>query len=241
LDDLDKFDSFHDFGNQTEMKAKDIYCCSSILNKLIGQPPNKGFLASKGINAVVRGELVRLKDWGGSIENQINERYEWLIPNVLRILAGEGKRIPNTTISYTQILENPEALQGIRFSSVTISADMELNDEQKIIVGNAVLKYMFDIPERPQGVFLTHDASVNITKDLFTNFNNVTEAGFFVGQLITPQNVCDSATTSTNEGVYKDKAFNENILIVEPYIILFRLNRFLYCLWVLILTKSCIL
>jgi hypothetical protein len=215
LDDLDKFDSFHDFGNQTEMKAKDAYCCSHILNDLVGARPNMGFLASRGIKAIYKGELIRIKDWSGSIENQIKQRYQRLIPNLLQISTpDEGIEIPNTLISYTQILENPEALRDIRFSSIKIYADVDLNDEQKVIVGNAILNYMFGIPERPQGIFFTHDASVNITKDLFTNFNNVTEPGFFVGQLITPQNVCDSATTSTNEGVYKDKAFNENILVV---------------------------
>ena len=120
------------------------------------------------------------------------------------------------TISVPQILTTPNLLSTLQFSSVTITqTDIDLNIYQKQILGYAILKYMFGVPNRAQGVFFTNDASVSITRDLFIDFNDSSDKGFFVGQLITPQNVCDSATSSTNEGFYKDKSFTQDVHLID--------------------------
>ena len=217
LNDLEIFDSFHDFGSQNEYKAYKDICCSTILNRLAGARPNMGFLRSRGINMAYKGELSRTNDWDNSIENQIKRLYQNQVPEVLRLnSSGRSWDQPMVTISVPQILRTPEILSTLQFSSVTITqTDIDLNIYQKQILGYAILKYMFGVPNRAQGVFFTNDASVSITRDLFIDFNDSSDKGFFVGQLITPQNVCDSATSSTNEGFYKDKSFTQDVHLID--------------------------
>jgi hypothetical protein len=214
LDDLDIFDSFHDFGDQRKMgfKKGDIRCCSRIIDKLVGAI-YKGFLKKKQIESISLGELLS-RGFEDSIENKIKRRYESHLPGLFGIIEEELK-CPAVTISYSQILEDPLVLTALPTTSVKIKVDKDdMTVEETNRVATSLLTYFFNIPEGPQGVFFTYDASVAITPQLMANLDNVMDTGFYVGQIITPQNICDSATTTNNDGVFKDKKFNSNIQII---------------------------
>lgn len=213
LDELDIFDSFHDFGNQRKYKMHYGICCTSILNKYVSTTPGFDFLKSKDITPHFKEELETI-GWENAIEPQIRQKYEREIPNVLRLTPGE-ETVPSTTVTYSQIIENPTILSSAPLSSITIQGDIDLIDEHKSIVATAILEFLFGVPTEPQGIFFTYDASTNITRDICINLNDTQKPGFYVGQLITPQNVCDSAISCSNSGVFKDMSFNGDVLIPD--------------------------
>ena len=104
LNDLEIFDSFHDFGNQNEYAQRKDICCSSILNKLAGARANLGFLKSRRITAAYKGQLSRDNDWDNSIENQIKRLYQNQVPEVLRL--NSSGRSWGSTYGYYQCPTN---------------------------------------------------------------------------------------------------------------------------------------
>lgn len=196
---LDIFDTFHDFRDGTERGIRD--CCSTEINQLT--QTQDGYLRIFGIPP-------------SNVEKKSEEYFEKTIPKAL------GKVVENQVsemiqITYSQILTTPAVLTSCHNTSVEIIADVEPDtDEKKKIIANALLVYFFGQPNIPTGVFFTYDASHAISKDIMMPLTNTVNAGFYTGQIITPQNMADSAMmkSSGKSSVFDGTNFEGDIPIV---------------------------
>ena len=197
-DKLDTFDSFHDFRSSTERGRKD--CCTPELNILTNSDA-QGYLKFFGVPP-------------SQVEEKTVDLYEKTCPLAVGFSLNKGINIIDA-VSFNQILANPSCLANNRSAAVKIIADADLDTvEKEKTIANALFTYLYGVPTEPTGVFFTFDASTNITKNFILNMNDVKTPGFFVGQLLTPQNITDSATSPSSSGLFKKKIFNKNVPII---------------------------
>jgi hypothetical protein len=196
------FDSFHDFRSGTVRGRKD--CCTPELNLLTNSDAD-GYLRYFGIPPT-------------NVEEKTVDMYEKNCPLAVGFALKSGINFVDT-VSFSQILTNPTCLTKNKSPAVKIIADIELDtvDKEKTIA-NALFTYLYGEPTGPTGVFFTFDASVNITKNFIINLNDTTSTGFYVGQILTPQNITDSATSPSSSGLFKRKTFNAAVPIIGEFI-----------------------
>lgn len=197
-DKLDTFDSFHDFRNGTGRGRKD--CCTPELNVLTNSDA-QGYLKFFGIPP-------------SCVEEKTVDLYEKTCPLTVGFSLNRGINFVDT-ISFNQILADPSSLANNKSPAVKIIADADLDTvEKEKTIATALFTYLYGVPNSPTGVFFTFDASTSITKNFILNMNDVINPGFFVGQLLTPQNITDSATSPSSSGLFKKQIFNRNVPII---------------------------
>jgi hypothetical protein len=197
-DKLDTFDSFHDFRNGTGRGRKD--CCTPELNVLTNSDA-QGYLKFFGVPP-------------SQVEEKTVDLYEKTCPLAVGFSLNKGINFVDV-VSFNQILANPACLANNKSPAVKIVADADLDTvEKEKTIANALFTYLYGVPTEPTGVFFTFDASTNITKNFILNMNDAINKGFFVGQLLTPQNITDSATSPSSAGLFKKKVFNKNVPMI---------------------------